>query len=58
VTEPVAVSGITSIPSGIIGSSFYGFTGGEYSIVDTLYAGRAYWVKCSVGGKLIITKTE
>lgn len=46
---PVSATAITSIPSGIITSSFYGFNTG-YVAADTLMSGKGYWVKSSQSG--------
>jgi hypothetical protein len=47
------VSAIETEPSGIIISSFFGYESG-YSAVDTLFPGKAYWVKVSQPGILIL----
>ena len=49
----VPVSSITSIPTGIISSNFYGYDEG-YLIADTLQPGKGYWVKASANGKVIL----
>lgn len=49
--KDVLVSGITSTPSGIISSPFYGYNNG-YSMASTLYSGKGYWVKVSQNGVL------
>ncbi len=58
-SEPVAVeTQINSIPDGIIGSSFYGFSSG-YDIADTLHPGRGYWIKVTEDGQIVfLTATE
>jgi hypothetical protein len=51
--DTVATSTITSDPSGLIQSSFFGFeTSGGYTPTDTLRPGRGYWVKTSGSGVL------
>jgi len=46
---------IVSDPPGIIVSSFFGFTLSSYSVATVLEPGKAYWVKVSQAGKLILT---
>ncbi len=50
--ENIAVSSVISSPSGIITSSFYGFSN-MYFITDTLKSGKGYWVKTSASGTLM-----
>jgi hypothetical protein len=50
----VPVAGITSTPSGIIASPFYGFSNG-YVVATTLTAGKGYWVMTSSAGTLHFT---
>jgi hypothetical protein len=45
----VPVNGITTIPSNIIVSPFYGYEGG-YISADTLKPGKGYWVKTNASG--------
>ncbi|MCX6162220.1 MAG: M6 family metalloprotease domain-containing protein [Ignavibacteriae bacterium] len=51
--KDVAVSGITSIPAGIIATSFFGFNNG-YVMSDTLKTGKGYWVRVTQDGLLIL----
>jgi hypothetical protein len=53
---PLPVNSITSIPSGIITSQFFNYTG-SYENADTIYPGKAYWVKVSEPGSLILNST-
>lgn len=57
VSVPVATSSVTTIPPGIIQSSFYGYKAG-YSISDTLKPVKGYWVKVTQNGKLIVRNTS
>ncbi|MBI3193913.1 MAG: choice-of-anchor B family protein, partial [Ignavibacteriae bacterium] len=50
----ILTSKITSIPSGIVSSSFYGFDG-SYQAATTLQPGKGYWVKTSASGKLVMS---
>ncbi|MBM4174999.1 MAG: T9SS type A sorting domain-containing protein [Ignavibacteria bacterium] len=49
----VQVSQITSSPSGIITSPFYGYSSG-YTTPTVLSQGKGYWVKVSQSGNLIL----
>ncbi len=53
ISVPVEVNSIVSIPTGIITSQFYGYENG-YSVKDTLFPAKGYWVKASTSGKLIL----
>jgi len=52
--KPLLVNNITSNPSGIISSSFFGYNNG-YFIPDTLKSGKGYWLKASQSGVLNIS---
>jgi hypothetical protein len=53
ISESVAMDFVTSIPAGIISSSFFGYDLG-YVSPTTLEPGKGYWVKVSQDGKLIL----
>jgi hypothetical protein len=53
ISVPVPVSAITTIPSGIIDSKFFGFEGNYRELVE-LSPGKAYWIKTRSAGKLIL----
>jgi hypothetical protein len=53
VAESVSVGNIISNPPGNISSPYYGYDGG-YSPVSSLQPGKAYWVKASATGTLIL----
>lgn len=53
--EPVPIATITSIPPGIVISDYYTFIDNAYSISDTIFPFKAYWVKVSETGKLILS---
>lgn len=55
ISFPVPVSSVTSSPSGIIKSRFFGY-GTGYEAADTLRPLRAYWVKVSQAGQLILKR--
>ncbi|WP_337865324.1 choice-of-anchor J domain-containing protein [Ignavibacterium sp.] len=49
----IPVSSVTSDPSNLISSNFYGFTPGNgYQTVSVLNPGYGYWVKLSSSGKI------
>lgn len=54
VSYPVDTAAIVQVPPGIKTSDFIGFNG-TYGIVDTLYPGRAYWVKVNASGSLVLS---
>ena len=54
ISSPVDVSSITSIPSGIITSQFFGYNG-DYTHATSIEPGKAYWVKVNQDGKLILS---
>ncbi len=49
----VTVSGITSIPAGIISGLFFGYNAG-YTQADVLEPGKGYWVKTTAQGELVL----
>jgi hypothetical protein len=57
VSTSISVNGILSEPSGMITSSFLGFTS-SYNPVDSLKPGCGYWVKVEQAGKLILSRSE
>ncbi|MBI4547349.1 MAG: VCBS repeat-containing protein [Ignavibacteriae bacterium] len=54
ISVPVAVSSLISVPSGIVTSNFFGYSGG-YFLADTIYPGKGYWVKSSQAGSIILS---
>lgn len=56
ISTPVPVDNIIQIPSGIVVSSYYGYSGSSYFSADTINAMRAFWVKTSQAGTLILRK--
>jgi hypothetical protein len=54
ISSSIAVSSIGSLPPGIIASLYYGYQGG-YSSAQTVEPGRAYWVKTSQAGHLVLS---
>jgi hypothetical protein len=51
---PVDVTTIASEPPGLVTSEFVGFENG-YSSSDSIQPGKAYWVKVSGNGKLLLS---
>jgi len=56
-SEPVAVSAITSDPPGLVTSRFYGYNG-RFFDTDTILPGKAYWVKLQEAGDLILSSSS
>lgn len=54
ISTPVETVNITSVPGGIIVSEFFGYDNG-YNGVDTIQPGKAFWVKVSTAGELILS---
>lgn len=52
-TNPIPTSSITTNPSGIVVSNYFGFNG-SYTVAATITPGQAYWVKASQTGKLVL----
>jgi hypothetical protein len=56
ISHPVAVGSISSDPPGIVTSQFYGFHNNYYT-TDSIRPGKAYWVKASQNGSLILSSS-
>ncbi|HTK81197.1 MAG TPA: T9SS type A sorting domain-containing protein, partial [Bacteroidota bacterium] len=56
VGTPVAVTDISSIPGGIVTSSFFSYNG-SYVVADSLRPTRGYWVKANSSGSLVVTSS-
>ncbi len=54
ITNPVDTNAIVQIPPGILESSFYEYTG-SYTAADTLTPAKAYWVKSTAAGRLVLS---
>ncbi|MCE1188931.1 MAG: choice-of-anchor J domain-containing protein [Ignavibacteria bacterium] len=52
----VAVSGLTTTPSGILTSPFYGYNNG-YATPTNLEPGKGYWIRTSAAGTLNLAAT-
>jgi len=53
IADPIDVNDIVQNPAGIVVSPFFGYKG-MYRAADTLYPGKAYWVKVNQSGMLIM----
>jgi hypothetical protein len=53
ISHPVDTSAIISIPAGIKGSDWFGYSGG-YSAVTQLMPGLGYWVKANGAGRFVV----
>ena len=56
ISDPIAVSSIGSIPSGMITSNFFGYDNG-YAITDTIKPTKGYWIKCSQDGQMVLSSS-
>lgn len=53
----IRTSSVKSIPTGIVSSNYFGYNGG-YQIAQALEPGKAYWVKASQSGKLVVSEYQ
>jgi hypothetical protein len=58
ISQPVAVMNIQSIPAGVTISNLYGYNGSSYFVADTIYPGRAYWVRVSQDGVSLVLSSS
>jgi hypothetical protein len=56
ISDPIPASNVIQIPAGILRSPFYSYDG-SFTLTDTLWPGRGYWVKSGSSGKLILSST-
>jgi len=56
VSSPIAVSSITSDPSGLTTSEFFGYNQ-SYTRVDSILPGKGYWVKVQGSGTIFLSST-
>jgi hypothetical protein len=54
ISSPVSVGSIVQIPSGIVASQYFGYSGGGYTSSPTIDPMKGYWVKVSQNGKLVL----
>ncbi len=57
ISSSLAVTSVTSVPSGLVTSNFFGYAQG-YSASETIEPGKGYWVKANQVGKLILSSTS
>jgi hypothetical protein len=57
VTSPVSVQSIVRIPAGIVGQTFFGYSG-SYYVADSIRPSKGYWVKASAPGQLVLSSSE
>src|SRR5207249_632905 len=57
ISKAIARTSIGTVPDNIIVSSIFGYDGANYLSADTLYPGRAYWVKAHQSGTLILSSS-
>jgi hypothetical protein len=53
ISVPVSAATVETIPPGLLASLFYGYDG-SYAVASTLEPFRAYWIKCSADGFVIL----
>lgn len=56
ISNPVGVTSIEQIPPGVFATPFYGY-GSTYGVVDTLRAGKGYWVKALTAGRMVLSSS-
>lgn len=56
ISQSITVTTITSLPSSIVTSEFFGYQG-SYVVSSTIDPGSAYWVKVNQSGKLILSSS-
>ncbi len=56
ISVPLNTSAVSTVPSGIVSSNYFGYLAG-YTSVTTLSPGGAYWVKVSQAGVIILDGT-
>jgi hypothetical protein len=54
ISEPVPVGMIASDPPGNLLTNYYAYGDSGYTVADTIYPGRGYWVKANATGELIV----
>ncbi len=52
----VSVNNISQVPENNIRSFYYGYNNG-YQVTDTIYPGKAYWIKVAEAGQLILSSS-
>lgn len=57
ISVPVDAASVSSVPPGIVTSSYFGYAG-TYVTVDTLLPGKAYWVRASQPGALVLASSQ
>jgi hypothetical protein len=58
ISLPVPAAALVTLPPGIISSNVYGYRSDSgYTVASAIMPGRAYWVKTSSGGTLILSSS-
>ncbi|MBI1806427.1 MAG: T9SS type A sorting domain-containing protein [Ignavibacteria bacterium] len=57
ISSPVAAGSVQQIPAGIVHSNYFSFNG-SYAISDSIRSAKAYWIKISGTGKLVLNGTS
>ena len=53
ISEPFSTLSVVEIPPGIVSTSYFGYDIGYYT-ATTIEPAKAYWIKASAGGKLVL----
>ncbi|HEV8537370.1 MAG TPA: T9SS type A sorting domain-containing protein, partial [Bacteroidota bacterium] len=54
-SDAVSTGSIASIPQGIVAPTLFGFENGVYTMTDSIYPAKGYWVKTTQAGQLILS---
>jgi hypothetical protein len=55
ISTSVPVGNIVQIPTGIVASQYFGYTGGMYNPATTIDPMKGYWVKVNQNGRLVLS---
>lgn len=55
IASPIPAGAVVSTPPGIVASNYLTYQGGGYVIADSILPGKAYWVRVSDNGGLLLS---
>jgi hypothetical protein len=55
ITFALDTGSVVKVPEGIVGSAYYGYSGGGYFPSAVVEPAKAYWVKANSAGKLVFS---
>jgi hypothetical protein len=55
-SEPIHLNSVIPIPPLVLNPSFYTYDGSYFPLSDSLFPGKAYWLKVSEKGRIILKK--